>query len=58
MRSDPAVRRKLLDVEQGEAVLLEDRLGGSEGEVGKVLVVDRVELVPLDQAQQVGKLHA
>src|SRR5678816_2444086 len=41
----PAVRRKLLDVEEDEAVLPEDRLGGSEGEVGEMLVVDRVEPV-------------
>ena len=59
-RVDPqrsTVSGQLLDIEEGQAVRREDALGRHEGEVGEVLVVDRVELVLCHQAHQVGELH-
>ena len=52
-----AVGGDLLDIEQLEAVVAEDRLGGVEREVAEVLVVDGVELVLVDQPHDVGELH-
>jgi hypothetical protein len=48
--------RKLLDVEYCKTVGLQDRGCGVEGEVGKVLVVDRVELNLLKKTEQVRNL--
>ena len=47
---------QLLHVEQGETVGGEDTLGGEERKVGEMLVIDRVELVLLHQAHQMGEL--
>ena len=47
LRKDPqrsSMRRQLLHVEHGEAVRREDLLDCNEGEIGKVLVVYRVDL--------------
>ncbi len=52
-----AVGGELLDVEQAQAVGLEDAGDGEEGEVGEVLVVDRVPLVVGHEAHQVRELH-
>src|SRR5262245_42627760 len=52
-----AVGRKLLDVEEDESVAGEDLLDGAEAQVRAVLVVDRVELVALDEPHQVGELE-
>ena len=52
----PAVRGQLVDVEHLETVGGEHVPGGEEGEVGEVLVIDRVELVPLHQAHQMREL--
>ena len=51
-----AVGLELLDVEELEPVVGEHALGGQAGEVLEVLVIDRVELVVLDQPQQVRHL--
>ena len=51
------MRRQLLDVEEPQAVRGEDLSRGEQREVREVLVVDRVELRLLDQAQQVRELH-
>ncbi len=48
---------QLLDVEQPHPRPGEHLFDGEEAEVGEVLVVDRVELVVLDQPEQVGELH-
>ena len=45
----PAVRRQFLDVEHVEPVAREDPLDAEQRVVHEVLVVDRVELVALDQ---------
>jgi hypothetical protein len=50
------VRLELLDIEQLEPVVGEHALGGQAREVLEVLVVDRVELVVLDEPQQVRHL--
>ncbi len=51
-----AVRRQLLDVEQPQAVGGEHALDDREREVREVLVVDRVQLVLVDQPHQVREL--
>src|ERR1035437_7595730 len=51
------VRGQLLDVEQAQAVGLEDAAYGQEGEIGEVLVVDGVPLVVLHEAHEMGELH-
>src|SRR5215813_5482159 len=51
------MRRQFLDVHHGETVPGEYSADDSEGEVRKVFVVDRVELVMLDESEQVRKLH-
>ena len=50
------MRRQLLDVEHAQAVRGEGRGRRVEREVREVLVVDRVELVALDEADQVREL--
>src|SRR5690606_29913327 len=52
-----SVRRQLLDVEDLETVATEDVLTRPEREVGEVLVVNRVELVLLNEPHQVGELE-
>ena len=52
-----AVRRQLLDVEHRRPCGGEDALRREQREVREVLVVDRVELVVLDEPQQVRELH-
>ena len=47
---------ELVDVEELQAVRREDLAGGQQREVREVLVVDRVELVALDQAQEMRDL--
>ena len=53
----PAMRGKFLDVEQHDAMAGEDLFDGQEGEVGKMFVIDGVELVFLDEPQQVREFH-
>jgi len=50
------VGRKLVDVEDGEAVAGEQLLGRPQREVRVVLVIDRVELVALDQPLEMREL--
>jgi hypothetical protein len=57
MRSEPPVRRNLVDVEQPQAVMREDLLDGAERQIREVLVIDRVELVLVHQLEQVRELH-
>ncbi len=52
-----AVGRQLFDVEQLQALTREHLLHRGEGKIGKVLVVDGVELVPTHQIKQVRELH-
>src|SRR5262249_31495410 len=51
-----AMRAELLDVDHREPVGCEDPRGGAEREVREVLVIDLVELVALQRAQEVRKL--
>src|SRR5690348_9492393 len=51
------MRRQFLDVHHGETVSGKYSADDSEGEVRQVFVVDRVELVMLDESEQVGKLY-
>ena len=53
-----AVGGQLLDVDHRQARRREHPLGGEQAEVGVVLVVDRVVLVALDEALEVGDLDA
>ena len=47
---------ELVDVEELKAMGIEHLARSQQREIGEVLVVDRVELVALDEAQQVGNL--
>ena len=49
--------RQLLHVEQDEPVRGKNLFRGQKREVGKMLVIDGVELVAFDQLQQVRELH-
>src|SRR5690606_30598354 len=51
------VRGQFFDVVDPQASHLEDPLHSMDGQVRKVLVIDRIELVVLDQAQQVRKFQ-
>ena len=53
----PTVGRQLLDVEELEPVLREETLDRAERQVREVLVVDGVELAPLDQLQKMVELE-
>ena len=55
-RSEPPWIGKPFDVEDRQAVPLEQRLQRRKAEVKNVLVVNRVELVLLDELCRVGKL--
>ena len=48
--------RLLLDVEEREAVALEDPLHREQRQIGEMLVVDRVELNLANEVQQVREL--
>ena len=49
---------ELFDVEECQAVPGKDLLHGAEGEIGKVFMVDRIELVFRHQAQEMRELQA
>ena len=51
------MRRKFLDIENRQAETGHDRHHSEEREVGKVLVINSVELIPLHQAHQMGKFE-
>src|SRR5690606_19737091 len=51
------VRGELLDVEERKPVPLEERGRRERGEVGVVLVVDRIELPLSNELQEMGKLE-
>ena len=52
-----AVGRDLLDIEHTQAVAPRQSLDGEEREVGKVLVVDRIELIFREQPLEMGKFE-
>src|SRR6266540_1651919 len=53
----PTVGGQFFDVEDGEAMCLEHPGNGHEGEVGEMLMVDSVELVPVDETHEVREFH-
>src|SRR5215208_6385668 len=53
----PSVSRELLNIEESKTVPCENLLDGKERKIRKVFVIDRVELVLLDELQQMRKLH-
>src|ERR1700722_773498 len=52
-----AVRLQLLYIEHSQPVRLHDLNRADQGEIGEVLVVDRVELIVFNQTKQVRKLE-
>ena len=50
------MRRQFFHVEHLQSMRFQDAHRSQHGEIGEVLVIDRVELIALDQPQQVGKL--
>ena len=53
----PPVRRQLLDVEHRETVGPQDPVGGAQREVREVLVIDRVELILLEEPKEMRELE-
>jgi len=53
----PAMRRQPLHVEDAQRLRRQNLRDGAEGQVGEMLVVDRVELVVPHQAEQMRKLE-
>jgi hypothetical protein len=52
-----SVRSELLDVEDGQAVVIEYSADGRKREIGKVLVIDRIELIVFHQPDEMGEFH-
>ena len=49
--------RKFFDIKENEAMCSKNFLSGEEGKIGKMFVIDRVELILGHQSHEMRELH-